>query len=123
MTTIAWQSWVELHPATAGRLEIRDGDLLRVTSPHGEIVAAAYVTPGIRPDTVAIPAGQGHQDLGRYARDRGSNVVQLLGAALTDEGGGLRWNGVRVALARTGKRIATASLESKVGVTEGLGYE
>ncbi len=123
MTTIAWQSWVELHPSTAERLEVRDGDLLRVTSPHGEIVAAAYVTPGIRPDTVAIPAGQGHQDLGRYARDRGANVMRLMSASLTDEGGGLRWNGVRVALARTGTRIATASLESKVGVTEGLGHE
>jgi anaerobic selenocysteine-containing dehydrogenase len=123
MTTIAWQSWVELHPTTAARLEIRDGDLLRVTSPHGEIEAAAYVTPGIRPDTVAIPAGQGHQDMGRYARDRGANVVRLLGATLTDEGGGLRWNGVRVSLTRTGQRIATASLESKVGAMEGLGHE
>ena len=123
MTTIAWQSWVEIHPATAERLGVRDGDLLRVTSPHGEIILPAYVTPGIRPDTIAIPAGQGHSDMGRYARDRGANVMRLLGATLTDEGGGLRWNGVRVALARTGKRIATAALESKVGVTEGLGHE
>jgi anaerobic selenocysteine-containing dehydrogenase len=123
MTTIAWQSWAEIHPATAEKLQVRDGDLLRITSPYGEVEVPAYVTPGVRPDTVAIPAGQGHDDLGRFARDRGANVVDLLGTAAASEGGGLRWNGVRVALARTGKRIATAALESKVGVTEGLGYE
>ena len=39
-----------MHPDTAGRLDVRDGEILRLTSPHGTIEAPVFVYAGIRPD-------------------------------------------------------------------------
>ncbi|MFG2308701.1 molybdopterin oxidoreductase family protein [Streptomyces sp. NPDC048566] len=47
--------FVELHPLLAGRLAVREGDLLAVTSRRGRAVAPARITDGIRPDTVFMP--------------------------------------------------------------------
>jgi anaerobic selenocysteine-containing dehydrogenase len=116
MTTVAWQTWVEIHPRTAQQLGVGDGDVVRVTSPAGEIEVPVYVYPAIRPDTVAVPVGQGHTDYGRYARDRGSNPMDLVGAA----GESLAWTAMRVKITPTGKRVAQAVFENKLGVTEGF---
>ena len=114
MTTIAWQTWVEINPQTAAELDVKNGDIVKITSPNGEMEAPVYVFPAIRPDTVAIPIGQGHTALGRYAKDRGAHALALLGA-VTDEGGSsLVWSNVRVSITKTGHDMALALLESTV---------
>ena len=120
MTTISWQTWVELNPETAVELGVRDGDIVRVISPQGELEAPVYVYPAIRPDTVAIPFGQGHTDLGRFARDRGSSPMQLIGVRTDATGSNLAWATLRVQVRPTGKRETLALFENKQGVTEGF---
>ena len=133
LTTIAWQTWVEMHPTTAQKLGIQSAqidlgfqrgipvaDVVKVTSPFGEIQAPVYVYPGIRPDTIAIPIGQGHSDAGRYARDRGSNPMHLVGTQADATGSSLTWAGLRVKVARTGKQVPLATFEFTQGVTEGF---
>ena len=63
VTKITWQSWVEVSPAAARALDVRDGEILELTSPHGTIEAPVYVYPGIRDDVVAMPLGFGHTAL------------------------------------------------------------
>ena len=116
MTTVAWQTWVEIHPQTAQKLGVKDGDVVRITSPAGEIEAPVYIYPAIRPDTIAVPVGQGHADYGRYARKRGSNPMDLVRAA----GEGLAWATMRAKITPTGKKIAQAGFENKTGVDEGF---
>jgi len=120
MTTVAWQTLVEINPNTAHQLGIQDGDVVRITSPHGELEAPVYTFPAIRPDTVAIPVGQGHSDYGRYARNRGGNVMRLVGAQAGAQGGNLNWATLRVKITRTGRKVALALFENKTGVTEGF---
>jgi anaerobic selenocysteine-containing dehydrogenase len=119
-TTIAWQTWVEMHPTTAQKLGVRDGDIVKVTSPNGEIEAQVYTYPAIRPDTVAIPLGQGHTDYGRYARGNGSNPMQLVGAQADASGSGLVWSTLRAKITPTGRHTDLAIFENKLGVTEGF---
>lgn len=45
----------ELHPATAARLGIGDGDPVLVRNARGEVAARALLTSGIRIDTVFLP--------------------------------------------------------------------
>jgi anaerobic selenocysteine-containing dehydrogenase len=116
MTTVAWQTWVEIHPQTAQKLGVGDGDVVRIASPAGQIEAPVYVYPAIRPDTVAVPIGQGHSDYGRYARNRGSNPLTLVGAM----GDSLAWATMRVKITPTGKKMAQAGFENKAGVAEGF---
>jgi anaerobic selenocysteine-containing dehydrogenase len=120
MTTISWQTWVEIHPTTAQKLGVRDGDIVKVTSPNGEIEAQVYTFPAIRPDTVAVPLGQGHTDYGRYARGNGSNPMQLVGAQADASGSGLVWSTLRAKITPTGRHTDLAIFENKLGVTEGF---
>ena len=115
MTTISWQTWVELNPDTAKKLDLNDGDVVKVTSPRGEIEAPVYVYPAIRPDTVAIPFGQGHTDYGRFAKNRGSNPIELV--AVQDESG-LAWSTMRVKITPTGKKVTLALFENKLGTSQ-----
>ncbi len=78
MTTVVWDSWIEINPKTAAELGINFGDLVEVTSPRGSLRVPAVVYPGIRSDMVAMPLGQGHKDMGRYAKERGKNPLHLL---------------------------------------------
>jgi anaerobic selenocysteine-containing dehydrogenase len=120
MTTVSWQTWVELHPQTAQELGVQEGDVVRLTSAYGELEAPAYLYPAIRPDTVAVPIGQGHTDDGRYARNRGANPMALLGAEADTTGDNLVWASGRVRVARTGRHTALARFGNRVGVTEGF---
>lgn len=77
MTTVVWGSWLEINPQTAARLGIEHGDLVEVRSEVGSLQVPAFLFPGIRPELVAMPLGQGHSGLGRYADKRGSNPLRL----------------------------------------------
>ncbi len=108
---IAWQTWVELHPETAARLGVADGDVARVASPHGAVEVPVKVYPGVRRDVAAVPIGQGHTAYGRYARGRGANVLDLLAADAVDPAGALAYCSTRVTVTRTGRRIPLATTE------------
>jgi anaerobic selenocysteine-containing dehydrogenase len=116
-SSIMWQTWVALNPATAQKLNLKQDDVVKVTSPNGSLEAPVYLYPGVRPDTVAIPLGQGHSDFGRYASNRGANVIQLLGAQTGDSPG---WSAVRVKVEATGQNKKVATFEYSLGVQEGF---
>jgi anaerobic selenocysteine-containing dehydrogenase len=115
MTTVTWHTWVEINPETAKKLDIHHDDVVRVRSSVGEIELSAYMYPGIRPDTVAIPFGQGHTALGRYAEGRGANPLALVEVNLNGAGE-LTLGDTLVTIEKTGRRRPLARLESIVGV-------
>jgi anaerobic selenocysteine-containing dehydrogenase len=62
--------YLEIHPATASKRGIRNGDRVRIKSSVGSIEAIARHYSGIRPDTVALPMIHGHWGMGRWTKDR-----------------------------------------------------
>jgi anaerobic selenocysteine-containing dehydrogenase len=114
-TTVLWNTWVEMNPKTAEELGIEDQDVIRVSSPAGEIEATVYKYPGIRPDTIGMPFGQGHSAYGRFAQGRGANPADLMGQNL-NEAGDLAFAGTKVNVEKTGKKRPLARLESALGV-------
>jgi anaerobic selenocysteine-containing dehydrogenase len=118
-----WNTWVEINPETAHELGIDNDDVVKIISEAGEVEAPAYLYPAIRPDTIAMPFGQGHTAYGRYAQGRGANPANLLGAHF-NEAGDLAFAGMKVRLEKTGRKHVLARLESRIGVYgEGLGEE
>ncbi len=103
MSTVVWGSWIEINPKTASSLGISQGDLVEVTSPRSSLRLPAVVYPGIRPDMVAIPLGQGHHGGGRYAKDRGVNPLTLL-SLLNGKEQLAAWNATRVRVTRISKK-------------------
>ncbi len=114
-TTVMWNSWVEMNPATADQLGIADDDVVRITSPAGEVEASVYRYPAIRPDTVAMPFGQGHSVYGQFAAKRGINPADLLSQTL-NEAGDLAFGSMKVSIEKTGKKRPLSRFESKLGV-------
>jgi anaerobic selenocysteine-containing dehydrogenase len=104
VTAVTWGSWVEINPQTAARLGIAQGDLVKIESPHGSIEAPAVLYPAIRPDCVAMPAGQGHERYGRYATGRGANPLKILAPLAEPQTGALAWAATRVRISKSAGR-------------------
>lgn len=103
LSTAMWNSWVEINPATAARLKVRQGDVMEVTSQHGTLRAPAVLAPGVAPDTIAMPVGQGHENFTRYASGRGANPLAILAPKTEAETGALAWAATRVKISRVGE--------------------
>jgi anaerobic selenocysteine-containing dehydrogenase len=114
-TTVMWNSWVEINPVTADDLGLEDDDVVKIISPVGEIEAVVYRYPAIRPDTIAIPFGQGHSAYGRYAQGRGINPGDLLGLTLNGADD-LAFGATKVRIEKTGRKQPLSRLESHLGV-------
>src|SRR5215207_5536829 len=114
-TTVMWNTWVEINPETAHELEIEDDDVIRIVSEAGTVEASVYKYPGIRPDTIAMPFGQGHTAYGIYAQGRGVNPADLIGEHF-NEAGDLVFAGMKVNIKKTGKKRELARIEGKLGV-------
>jgi molybdopterin-containing oxidoreductase family iron-sulfur binding subunit len=115
MTQAAWDAWVEVPAEAAAKLGVGNGDVVRVTSPHGAIELPAYVSQSLHPKAVAIPIGHRYAPYhARYvaAPSTSLNPVSLLGPAIDAQSGGAAYLGVRVTLAKTGTRRPLAILQA-----------
>jgi anaerobic selenocysteine-containing dehydrogenase len=101
LTTIAWDSWLEIHPKTAERMGIAEGDVLEVASKSGTLKVQAYLFPGLEQSTVAIPIGNGHEAMGRYANGVGVNPLKILDPVFEKSTGELAMYATRVILRKT----------------------
>ena len=118
LTSVVYGSWLEINPATAQELGLRDGDLVEVESPDGTVSVPVLTFPAIMPNVVAMPVGQGHSQYGRYASGRGANPIEILSPQMEPETGSLAWNATRVRLNPTGRR---ANLVRTSGLSRDLG--
>ena len=112
ITTATWRTWVEINLKVAEERDIKEGDVVRVMGPGGSIEALAYPHPGVSPEVVSIPIGQGHSAGGRYAKGRGSNVLSILSGAEVGATGALAWAATRVTIEKTGQWIRLPKFEN-----------
>jgi anaerobic selenocysteine-containing dehydrogenase/Fe-S-cluster-containing dehydrogenase component len=106
ITCITWDGWIEIHPETAEKLKIENGDLLTLRSESENIEAPAYIWPGIRPHVLAMPIGYGQRALGRFCAGKVGSAAHISSAALNGAGGVMR--PLVVAVSRTGKSVSLA---------------
>jgi anaerobic selenocysteine-containing dehydrogenase len=76
-----WNSWVEMNPEAAAHLHLQDGDEVWVQSPFGTLRTELRLVAGLRPDVVNLPHNQGHKAIGRWAKDRGVNGLEIMNPA------------------------------------------
>jgi anaerobic selenocysteine-containing dehydrogenase len=100
VSTAMWSSWVEINPRTAAALGLVQGDLVEISSSQGKIRVPALLSPGIAPDVIAMPVGQGHQTFTRYASARGANPIAVLAPLEEKETGTLAWAATLVRLSK-----------------------
>ena len=130
ITTVTWQTWVEVNSRKASELGLREGDIVRIESDAGSITALVYPNPALPPNVVAVPLGQGRRNGSPYASGgdprESSNVMDLLssdGARMT-ETGALAWAAHRVRVVSTGESLKVSKYEGifparEIAISEG----
>lgn len=118
ITSVVWDIWIEMNPKTAKGLGIKEGEIVTVESPFGRIDLPVYPYPGIRPDTVSIPIGQGHRFYGRYAAGRGVNPIEILPLKVESGTGAIPLNSTRVKITKGSITVRMVKME---GNTRELG--
>ncbi|HVB86250.1 MAG TPA: molybdopterin-dependent oxidoreductase [Candidatus Dormibacteraeota bacterium] len=103
MSSAMWGTWLEMNPETANKLGIKQADLVEVASQHGTLRAPAMITPGIAPDVIAMPIGQGHENYTRFASNRGANPISILAPMSVAQANTLAWAATRVKISRVGE--------------------
>jgi anaerobic selenocysteine-containing dehydrogenase len=76
-----------IHVDDAADLQISDGDLVRVSSPYGEITVGVTATKDLMAGVIAVPHGWGHKGTGTWRlanRAGGANVNRLTSSAPED---------------------------------------
>ena len=109
VSKVMWHSWVEMNPATAERLGLRQGDVVSVATAEGSVEVPVWAYPGIREDVVAIAMGGGHTEYGQFANGKGVNPMALLPATIDGDSGALALVAAGVTVTATGawRRLVT----------------
>jgi Fe-S-cluster-containing dehydrogenase component len=119
ITQIAWDSWAEINPKTARKLNLKTGDLVKVSNYFGEVNVPAYITEYVNENVIAVPIGNGHTELGRYASSvKGGNVINLIDSEVKSDFNGVPLLSANVALRRArGKHtlVITQGSDSQLG--------
>ena len=68
----------------------------------------------MRPGVIGIPIGQGNHHSGRYAEERGANVLSILVDEKDDVTGALAWAATKVKVQRGGRRVKVPKFEGNV---------
>ena len=123
LTTVTWQTWVEMNDDDAARLGLREGDIVQIESAaQGSIQAPVYLHPAVPPKVLGIPLGQGRREGPDAATDRpgveGSNVMEILEPSQVDGTGALAWANTTVTVVPTGNSIKVSKLEGIVRAVE-----
>ncbi len=87
-TRITWENAVLMAPATAKRLGIEDGDVVRVELDGRSLEGPAWRLPGQDPDTLTLSLGYGRRRAGRVGSAIGFDANRLRTAASPWTAGG-----------------------------------
>ena len=122
VTSVTWQTWMEINDTTANRYGIREGDVVRIESSQGSIRAVAYLNPATPPEVVGVPFGGGRLHGSPWATDRpateSSNVTDILEPTRVAGPQTLAWAGTRVRISPTGESVNVSKLEGNARAVE-----
>ena len=122
VTSVTWQTWVEMNDTTAQRYGIREGDVVRIDSSQGSVRAIAYPNPATPPDIVSVPFGGGRRYGSDWATDRpateSSNIAEILEPTRVAGPETLAWGGTRVTITRTDESVNLSKLEGNARAVE-----
>jgi len=129
ITKVTWDNYASLSPATAARLAVSEGDVVRMEIGNRAIELPAYIQPGQHDGVVGVALGYGSKATERFARIGpqwiqakatvgedgriGKNVAPL--AEFSD--GALRYTRAGARLTKTGKHIQLACTQTHHFIT------
>ncbi len=77
MTKLVWDNAALISKATADKLKVVDGQILKITVGGQSLEIAAMVQPGQADDSITIAAGFGRKQIGRVGQGTGFNAFEI----------------------------------------------
>jgi MoCo/4Fe-4S cofactor protein with predicted Tat translocation signal len=108
VTKTTWGNYAAVAPATAKKLNVKDGDVLRLKTENGQIELPVFIQPGQEPRTISVALGYGRRQVGRAGQNVGVNAYPLIGA----ESGHRLYRANNVQVEKTGRTEKVASTQT-----------
>jgi anaerobic selenocysteine-containing dehydrogenase len=97
-----------MNPQAAEQLQLEDGETVKVESPFGTLQTKLRLVKALRPDVVNLPYNQGHTAVGRWAKNRGVNGLEILNPDSEPVAGLAAFTNTRVRVYRADVPVETA---------------
>jgi len=76
-----WDSWVEINAEVGHELGLHNKEHVWIESPFGKLQTRVRLVKGLHPHVLNLPHNQGHTAIGRWAKDRGVNGLEIMNPA------------------------------------------
>jgi predicted molibdopterin-dependent oxidoreductase YjgC len=77
LSKMSAQAFLEVNKADAEQLGISENEVVRITSPQGEIIAPARITDGLPPGTLFMPISSPVNELFAFPSDHGAKTPPI----------------------------------------------
>lgn len=108
LSQVSWQTPILVHPDSLKQHDLREGDIINITSKWGRLEAPVYETTGVRPGILVMGIGQGHNAYGRYAEGMGVNPIGIFSSETEPVSGGPRFFPASITIEKTGRSVKLA---------------
>lgn len=94
------ESFADIHPITASKYDLKQGDRMIIQSPKGKLQVRVNIFEGAMPWVVFLPLGLGHKAYDEYQRGKGVNPNEIIDAGRDPLSGQMTWWKTRVKIAK-----------------------
>lgn len=77
VSKLTWDNTAQMNPATAEKLDVKDGELVKLAVQGQELTLPALILPGLAADTVIVNLGYGRKVAGPVGEDVGFDTYVL----------------------------------------------
>jgi molybdopterin-containing oxidoreductase family iron-sulfur binding subunit len=110
ITKLTWDNTVQLSPATAQKVGVENGDMVRITLNARSVEGPIWIVPGHADNSITLHLGYGRRRSGRVGTGIGFNAYDLQSVG-ESSGQGSPWIGLGAEIHKLGKKYPLAATQ------------
>jgi anaerobic selenocysteine-containing dehydrogenase/Fe-S-cluster-containing dehydrogenase component len=107
ISSVTWDNYLNVGPGLAKKFNLKNDDVVEVSSGDVSVHLPVYVQPGLHPQVVSVAVGYGRRSVGKVGNQVGVDVYPFVKV----EGKKLVFSGSSVTIRKTGKFYQLASTQ------------
>jgi len=107
ISKITWDNYACVSPKLAGKLELEEGTIVRISNPETTIELPVHIQPGQHDDCVAIALGYGRTSAGKAGNNIGVSAYPLV----RFDNGTFQYQAAGITLEKTAAKVQLASTQ------------
>ncbi len=114
LTTVAWDTYIALNPGFAKNLGLRRNDHIKISAASGAeaVQSGLYPLPGLHPNVVVIPRGNGKaKGISKITDDLGVDPLVLVGGEIEPQTGMPITAGNVIKISQVGGKFVLAAMQ------------